>query len=207
MNTHRRTRRSRHRQAGVVLMIGMIMLLMVTLVAVGVVRLSLRHTQVVNNEQTRTEATAAANYALDLVLNSPATTWKPYKTDAGTALYVNLGVTAQDDTTAASTAVTVKKLACKRPRVLKIAELISVTDGMPWLSAENSTCEDIPGNNALTQVDTSAVGGSAGNSSCAMVLFEMQAESHDAQQTSASSTVVQGIEVRTHTTTMDNDCS
>lgn len=207
MNAHRRTRAPRHRQAGVVLMIGMIMLLMVTLVAVGVVRLSLRHTQVVNNEQTRTEANAAADYALDLVLNQQATTWGPYKSDTGKSLYVNLGVTAQDDSAAVSTAVTVKKLACKRPRVLKNAELISESNGVAVISSENSSCWGGAGNNNLTLVNTAAVGSSAGDSLCATVLYEMQAESHDAQQTSASASVVQGVEVRTDVTSMNSDCS
>lgn len=207
MNAHRRTRAPRHRQAGVVLMIGMIMLLMVTLVAVGVVRLSLRHTQVVNNEQTRTEANAAADYALDLVLNSPATTWGPYKTDTGKALSINLGVTAQDDTTAVSTTVAVKKLACKRPRVLKNAELIAVTNGVAVVSNEDSSCWGGSSHTNLTLVNTAAVGSSAGDSLCATVLYEMQAESHDAQQGSASATVIQGVEVRTDVTSVNNDCS
>ena len=61
-------------------MVGMVMLLMLTLVAVGVIRMAGRHSQVVDNAQVRSEASAAGHYALDLVLNEPATTWDDLKT-------------------------------------------------------------------------------------------------------------------------------
>ena len=46
-----KVRGARSDQAGAVLLIGMVMLLMVSLIAVSVIRLSTRHTQVVSNEQ------------------------------------------------------------------------------------------------------------------------------------------------------------
>src|SRR6266436_4303276 len=104
---HRRKQTLRGTQSGVVLMIAMVLVLMLTLVAVGVVRLSTRHTQVVSNEQVRTEATSAANYALDMVINEPAKTWTDLKTSTGRVLNVNLGTQQASDGNAPTIGVTV----------------------------------------------------------------------------------------------------
>lgn len=62
--------RGPRRQRGAMLIVGLIMLLLVTLIVVAAIRMSTVHVQVVGNEQFRTEAGAAAHYALDLVINN-----------------------------------------------------------------------------------------------------------------------------------------
>ena len=194
-------------QSGAVLMIGMVMLLMVILVAVSVIRLSTRHTQIVSNEQVRTEAVSAASYALDAALNQPYTTWDPYK-NAGATETVNLGTTATADSTAVSMNVTVKNLACKRARVMKNSEFYKQTStGVYYVAPTDSSCFGAGGSTGLTIVDPTALGSPTDNSLCATVLFEMEAQANDAKLLNATPTVTQGVEVRTDITTLSDACS
>jgi archaellum component FlaG (FlaF/FlaG flagellin family) len=176
----------------------MVMLIMVLLVAMAVVRLTLRHTQVVNNEQVRAESEAAANYALDMVLNSPATTWDAYK-GTGTTRYVNAGTITTVDTTEASVAVAVSGMTCRRSRIIKNSELIKSrvvgSETVAYVSAEDSSCFG-GGGSPITIVNTDSTGTTSGNSLCATVLYQVQARTDDAKLLGASTTVVQGAEVR-----------
>lgn len=183
------------KQRGATLLVGMVMLLMMTLIAVGVIRLTTRHTQVVNNEQFQTEATAAANYALDMVLNSPASTWDAnYAGSTGKTLYVNLGSKSSADEVANSVAVTVKNLNCKRQRIIKNGELIKTSGSLKYVTKDDASCFG-GGGSPITIVDTSAP--AAGDDSfCANVLYEMEAAVSDAALISASARVLQGVEVR-----------
>jgi type II secretory pathway pseudopilin PulG len=197
---------ARRPRRGAVLLIGMIMLLMLTLVALSVIRMSTRHTQVVNNEQLRGEAEASAQYALDLVLNQPFTGWTKYA-GAGATERVNLGVvTTSDANTANAMTVTVSGMTCRRARTLKNAELIRTSSGgVRYVDATDSGCfgNSTPG---LTIVDPTALGSPADDSLCASVLFEMQAAPADSSLLGAQATVVQGVEVRTDVTTKDTTC-
>jgi hypothetical protein len=191
-------------QSGAVLMIGMVMLIMLTLVALAVIRLSTRHTQVVNNEQLRSEATAAANYALDSVLNVPAAAWTGYK-GAGQTQYVNLGVTQTADTTATSMQVAVKNLTCKRGRVIKNSELMA-TDPVTHLTNVkdplDKPCIFTGGGGHLTIIPS----GTSGDSLCATVLWDVQAQADDPKLLAASVPVTQGVEVRADVATYVDAC-
>ena len=185
---------SRATQSGAVLLIGMIMLLMLMLIAIGVIRLSMSHTQIINNEQVRSESATAANYALDMVLNAPASTWDKYK-DAGKQEYVNLGTSLAADSAEVSIAVTVNKLSCKRSRIIKTAELIKKTGSVYYVSADDSSCFG-GGGSPLTITDPTALGATNADSVCANVLYEVQATASDPKLLGATATVVQGVEVR-----------
>ena len=198
--------RGRCPQRGAVLLVGMIMLLMLTLVSLSVIRMSTRHTQVVNNEQLRSEAEAAAQYALDLALNQPYTGWDKYA-GAGATERANLGVVTTADSVANSMAVTVSGLNCRRARTLKNAELIKTSGGgVKYVDGADAGCFG-GGNTGLTITDPNALGSPADDSLCASVLFEMQAAPTDAALLGAQATVVQGVEVRTDVTTKDEKCS
>ena len=199
--------RARNRQSGVVLMIGMVLLLMLTLVAVGVIRLSTRHTQVVNNEQVRTEATSAANYALDLVLNEPVTTWSDLRSEAGRVQHVNLGTEKSVDSTEVSVAVQVHKMTCKRARIIKNTELMKQSAGVNYIPTGDTSCFGGDSSTGLTIVDTTAAGTSTGNSNCATVLYEMEAIAADPKLLNATAKVVQGVELRTDITTLATSCN
>ena len=197
-------------QSGAVLMIGMVMLLMVSLIAVSVIRMSTRHTQVVSNEQVRTEAVSAANYALDTVLNQPYTTWDPYKA-TGATTSVNLGTTKADDTAAGvagSMGVKVSNLTCKRARVLKNSELLKKNAaGVFYVAAPDSSCFAGGRSTGLTIVDPTSVGSPSDDSLCATVLYEVQAQASDAKLLNAAPVVQQGVEVRTDITALADSCS
>ena len=196
-------------QSGAVLMIGMVMLLMVSLIAISVIRLSTRHTQIVGNEQVRTEAVAAANYALDTVMNQPYTSWDPsYKTATGSTTSVNLGTSKTEDSTAVSMNVAIKNLECKRARVIKSAELVQRNaSGTFYVASTDASCFGGGGSPGLTIVDTSASGSPSDNSLCATVLYDMQAQANDPKLLSAAPLVQQGVEVRTDITALTDSCS
>lgn len=179
-------------QRGAVLLIGMVMLMMLTLIAVGVIRLSMSHTQIVNNEQVRTEATAAANYALDMmVLNTPASNWAAADND----VYINLGTSSDVDTVESSIKVTVKKPTCRRQRIIQNSELVKTKDGTSYVPDVDSTCFG-SGGSPLTIVDPALLGAVKGDSLCATVLYEVEATANDAKLLNATATVIQGVEVR-----------
>jgi len=202
-------RRACGAQSGAVLMIGMVMLLMISLIAVSVIRLSTRHTQIVGNEQVRTEAVAAANYALDTVMNQPYTSWDPsYRTAAGSTTSVNLGTSKTADSTAVSMNVAVKNLECKRARVIKSAELVQRNSaGTYYVAPTDTSCFGGGGSPGLTIVDTSATGSPSDNSLCATVLYDMQAQANDPKLLNAAPLVQQGVEVRTDITALADSCS
>jgi hypothetical protein len=187
----------KQKQRGAVLLIGMVMLLMITMIAVGLIRLSTRHSQVVNNEQVRTESVAASNYALDIVLNQPLTQWGAYA-GAGKLEYVNLGTVQSDDTTAVSVPVRVSNLAMKRCRRIMLTELITVVGGVNQVASENKGCIVQSSPDQATIVDTASTGTPNGKSYCAASLYEAQAssDSTDAKVLQATATLVQGVEVK-----------
>jgi hypothetical protein len=202
------TQRRPSSQRGAVLLVGMVMLMLVTLIALGIIRLSTQHTLIVNNEQVRGEATSAANYALDMMLNAPATSWDQFK-GAGTSQYVNLGmVVAGDDGAANSVEVKVQNLDCRRARVLKNAELVKKSAGFFYVEKEDASCFG-GGGTPLTIVDPSSAAASSDGSLCATVFYEVQAHTAGSERKllGAGATVTQGVEVRTDITSMDGSCS
>lgn len=181
-------------QSGAVLLMGIIMLLMVTLIALGVIRLSTRHTQVVNNEQVRSEAASAASYALDLVLNSPADTWDVYR-GAGQTRAVNVGISASADSAADSIAVQVSGLHCVRSRLIKNGELVKSSGGVKYVAASDAACFG-GGGTPLTIVDPTAIGSPNDDSLCASVLYQVEGRTADDKLLGADASVVQGVSVR-----------
>ena len=188
-------RKQRHR--GSVLLTAMVVLLLLTLVAVGVVRLSSRHTQIVNNEQVRSEAVAAANYALDMVINEPATTWNDLKTATGRVMHVNLGFQSTDEAAQNAVNVTVKNMACRRARLIKNAELVKESGGATYVEPGDVSCFGGGSGTGLTIVDPTAAGIATGNSNCATILYEVEANAGDSKLLEATARVMQGVEVRT----------
>jgi Tfp pilus assembly protein PilX len=198
---------ARRRQSGMVLMVGMVMLLMLTLVAVGVIRMAARHGQVVDNAQVRTEASAAGHYALDLVLNEPATTWDDLKTVNGRNIAVNLGTLSSSDSRANSVNVAVRNMTCKRARIIKNAELVKRSGGVAYVDPADASCFGGGSNTGLTIVDPDALGSPTGDSNCGTVLYEVQAQAADAKLLDATATVVQGVEVRTDIASLATSCN
>jgi flagellar basal body-associated protein FliL len=204
MHAHRRARSAllpRHQcYRGSVLLTAMVVLLLLTLVAVGVVRLSSRHTQIVNNEQVRSEAVAAASYALDMVINEPASTWNDLKTASGRVMQVNLGFYSTDDAAQNAVNVTVKNMSCRRARLIKNAELVKESGGATYVEPGDASCFGGGSGTGLTIIDPTAAGVSTGNSNCATVLYDVEANAGDSKLLDATARVVQGVEVRSDIT-------
>lgn len=187
----------RHRQTGAVLLIGMIMLLMVTVAAIAVARLSMRHTQVVHNEQARTEALSAANYALDTVVNQSfdAGQWSRFSGDDGATVDVPLSAFDAGDASNAAgrVAVRISRLSQKRCRKVQNRELFEA-DGS--ISEAHRSCVRSNGNSNLS------IGSAAGGdpSACSNMLWDMQAEIDTTSRSAlldANVPVVQGVEQMT----------
>lgn len=198
---------SRQRQSGMVLVVGMVMLLMLTLVAIGVIRMAGRHSQVVDNAQVRSEASAAGHYALDLVLNEPATTWDDLKTANGRNVAVNLGTLGSAENRANSVNVAVANMTCKRARVIKNIELVKHSGGVSYIDPADASCFGGGSNTGLTIVDPDAVGSPTGDSNCGNVLFEVEARVADSKLLDATARVVQGVEVRTDIADLESSCN
>jgi len=181
-------------QRGAVLMVGMVMLIMLMLIAVGVIRLSTRHTMVVKNEQLHSESSAASNYALDMVLNKPASTWSVYE-GAGKIELVNLGIVTTENLDANAVQVRVRNMGCKRARVMKNAELIKTSGVYRYVSPGDTSCFG-GGGGPLTVIDATTLGSPTDDSLCATVLYDVQAEATDPKLLDAKATSVQGVEVR-----------
>jgi len=67
----------RRAQRGVTLVVGLIFLLVISLLAVSAIRFSSVNLKIVGNAQAQTEATAAAQAAIEQVLNSAANFYAP----------------------------------------------------------------------------------------------------------------------------------
>ncbi len=185
----------RSAQKGAVLLIAMVMLLMIMLITTAVIRLTMSHTEIVNNDQVRMEAKAAANFALDSLLNTPVDQW-PASGSAATTEYVNLGTSGTTDgDVAQSIAVSVTAPKCKRSRVIKSAELIKKTGAFYYVNATDTVCFG-GGGSPITIVDPTALGAPNGDSLCATVLYEATATPNDAKLLGANLSVTQGVEVR-----------
>lgn len=195
------------RQSGAVLVVGMVMLLMLTLVAVGVIRMAGRHSQVVDNAQVRSEASAAGHYALDLVLNEPATTWDDLKTPNGRNIAVNLGMLGSAETRANSVNVAVANMTCKRARIIKNVELVKRSGNVSYVDPADASCFGGGSNTGLTIVDPDAIGSPTGDSNCGTVLYEVQARAADEKLLDAAASVVQGVEVRTDIASLASSCN
>lgn len=173
------------REQGAVLFVGLIMLVLITLLAVSAIRLANTSLLVVGNEQFQKEAEDAANYHLDLAINTNNITSLNVNRSAPLPAFV--GASASTDT---NYTVTIPPPTCKRYRYLKKSELVNADNSVP---ADNLACFGSTSGSGITLiVDASALND---NSLCATSLWEMTA-SAELPGTGARAQVVQGIEMR-----------
>lgn len=178
-------RRQPAQQRGAVLFVGLIMLILITLLAVSAIRLANTNLMVVGNEQFQKEAEDAANYHLDLALNSNEFTAR--NVDRSATLPAFSGTTASTET---SYHVKVPPPVCKRFRYVKKGELVNADNSVP---VDNLPCFGSNSSSGLTMVvDASELND---NSLCATSLWEMTADV-ELPGTGAKTQVVQGVEMR-----------
>ncbi|WP_019449181.1 PilX N-terminal domain-containing pilus assembly protein [Cupriavidus sp. BIS7] len=77
MTMIRRFKLARRKQAGISLVVGLVMLLVLTLLVVSAVRMGNSSLRVVGNHQVRAEATAAAQQAIEKIVSSSANFYTP----------------------------------------------------------------------------------------------------------------------------------
>lgn len=174
-------------QSGVTLVVGMIMLVVMTLLALSAMRLANTNLKVVGNEQLQNEAQAAAAYALDAVANKTT-----FAADNATTITVNVGQ--------ADYAVAVTKPACKRYRTIQKSELVTVNaGGIPIIDPNDVPCFTGSSSSPLTLVGGSISVDTSGASLCAGTLWEVQASAAPAgtdANTGATNVTTEGIEQR-----------
>lgn len=199
---------ARARQRGAVLVVGLIMLLLVTMVAVAAMRMATTHVQVVGNEQFRTEAEAAAHFVLDLVLNNPNFTdstgananLPPYA-----AVLVSLDSVDPRDG-GKSVNVTMTPPECLRYRNIKQSELVVKAPGqtIDTVKPEDVSCFSGQSSTGVTIVSP-GVASANDNSLCVVTLWDVTATAQDAI-TQAQVAVTQGIELRMELSDAENKC-
>lgn len=182
-------------QRGAVLFIALIMLILVTLLALAAMRLATTNLQLVNNQQFRAEADAAANYALGQAMNS--STFLANTTDTTTQVSL-----AQDDpsTDAKALQVTVKAPKCKRYGYIPKSKLVVGNT----VKAEDAVCFTGQSSSGVVIV-TPGMGNLNDNSLCADALFDVQAIVTD-NATGATTTHAIGISARMDYTDAENKC-
>ncbi|MCC4116823.1 hypothetical protein LLG90_15825 [Aromatoleum toluclasticum] len=162
------------------------MLILITLLAVSAIRMANTNLLVVGNEQFQKEAEDAANYHLDLALNSDSFT--ALNVDRSAPLPAFSGAAATNET---SYTVKIPPPVCKRYRYLKKGELVNPTNNS--VPIENLPCFGSSSGSGLTIVLDAAQLND--NSLCATSLWEMTADV-DLPGTGAKAQVVQGVEMR-----------
>jgi len=173
------------RERGAVLFVGLIMLILITLLAVSAIRLANTNLLVVGNEQFQKEAEDAANYHLDLALNSNEFTAR--KVDRSATLPAFSGAPVTEET---SYSVKIPPPECKRYRYLKKGELVNADNSVPL---DNLPCFGSSSQGGVTMVVD--VGALNDNSLCATSLWEMTADV-ELPGTGAKAKVAQGVEMR-----------
>lgn len=173
----------RRRQRGVTLLIGLIMLVLLTLLAVTAFNLSKGNMKAVGNMQNRNEAISTAKSAIEEVLSktdfsaNPAT---PFGTTNVKSYDVNGDGTTDMTVTVGSSGSTTNPPPCIKSYTILPADPADTTS---------------QGCAASVQQNFGVAGGSTWGSQCADIVWEVTAVAAD-NVTGATSTVGQGIRLR-----------
>lgn len=186
----------RARQRGVTLVIGLIMLVLLTLMAVAAFHMGTSQTAIVSNAQHRGEATDAAQEAINTVLNSsnfminPAAAIPNSNCTGGGAnsLCVDVNGDGVGDVT-----VTL----VPQPKCISGAPINAST--LNFSNASDLACA------SGVQQNFGVQGAASGASLCANSNWEITAAAKDAA-TNTNVTVVQGVAARIATTDLANNC-
>lgn len=175
-----------HRQQGLTLLVSMIMLIVLTLLVVSAIRFGNVNLRIANNTQAKAEATAAANVALEQVLDTAKA--------AANLDQVNVGGKSYTVKTGGATyTVNTSKPTCNLTRPVTNAEL------NPNDAADQKCFESQDQDKAITANNSTTTAPSACNSQ----LWSVQADVDDGF-TGARVTSVQGFSVRVSAQTTCN---
>lgn len=197
---------ARIRQGGMTLIVGLIMLVLMTLMAITMFHLGTAQTVVVGNAQQNMRAVAAAQQAIDSVINSAAFTSNPSQAipaiaSGCTAQTANTlcvssngpdanGVSVKDFT------VTLATPKCISASAIQVAQLdLSAGPMAPDIGCLTGT----------QQGQFGVAGAATGATLCATSVWDVSAVANDAV-TNTSVSVAEGVGVRILTAEMNNFC-
>lgn len=183
-----------NRQSGTTLLVAMIMLVLITLLVINTVNLGSGSVQTVSNMQSRNQATAAAEEALQEVIsntnffNTPSTVYTTACNGSYNAKCVDTNADGVSDITVTLT----PNPTCVQARVLTNADL------------DMSVKEDA---DCATQAQQEGFGMDAptNNSECARSMWEIRARAADTV-TQATAIVTQGVSVTVPKNSVDTSC-
>jgi Tfp pilus assembly protein PilX len=193
----RRAPSGRGRQAGITLVIGLIMLVLLTLMAVTAFHLGTSQTSIVANAQHRSEALNAAQQAIDTVINTGNFMINPDAALSGSSCGTSSTNTLCVDVNGDSKPDVTVSLSPK-PKCLSGAPI-------PNDSLDFTKTDDLACSNGQPQC-FGVPGCVSSNSLCSNSNWEVTAVASDTA-TNANVTVVQGISSRIATTDLSNNCN
>lgn len=185
------------RQRGFTLLVGLIMLVLLTLLAVATFRLGLTQATVVANAQYRNEAIGAAQQAIDVTINSSNFTQNPAaaipQSNCSGGGANSLCVDANGDGNQDIRVTLTPQPTCVKAAVISASQLdFNVPDDLACAAA--------------TQQDFGVIKTNpSGNSLCANSTWEVTANAVD-ESTGTNVTVAQGVSVRIPATAMTTNC-
>ena len=188
----RRRSSTARRERGVALYMVLVILVAIAWFALSGFRISGQHLQIVGNNQSRTQAVAAAQRAIEQTISSNAFTEDPAAV-AATPIPTDIDGDGKDDFTAMITPAP----KCFRVRAIKTAELDVAL-------APDRQCLVSTGGGAV-YIERPGSAPPAGDSLCSNSEWNISAAVEDAR-TSAAVTVSQGIGVRVARADADNFC-
>ncbi len=191
----------RAHQGGMTLIVGLIMLVLMTLMAITMFHMGTAQTVVVANAQQNIRGIAAAQQAIDTVLNSSAFTQNPDAAIVGTSACANglantVCVSSNGDSVKDFTVTLTPKPHCVTASAIPAAQLdLSAGPGSADMACLTSTQQ---GQFAVT-------GSSSGETLCATSMWEVGAQAVDTV-TNTKVSVTEGVGLRILTAEMSNYC-
>lgn len=177
--------RSMHRQRGIVLVIGLMMLVLLTLMAVAALKFGTSNFAVVANQQTRAEAVRAAEQVIDQIIENQEITMASGANLFGTGSNT-VSMDINGDGTGDYTVVVAPPVCVKRQVV-------------PQAILNFGVAEDLGCARSVDQASLGVEGAGSGDSICSSVTWDVTATASDAfQQNNVA--VIQGIGQRVATT-------
>jgi Tfp pilus assembly protein PilX len=189
---------SKRRQAGTVLVIGMIMLVLMTLLAVTSFNLGRGEYQIISNMQFQSEASSAAEMALEQVVSNltfssnPAAVFASPCSGANTICYDTNGDGANDVTVKIGSRSDPAKPVCIAAVIIKNSSL-------------NLSRADDLGCSAGASQSFGIAGAATGDSLCANSIWDVQAVAVD-PVTQARATITEGMSVRVASDNINVSC-
>ncbi|MBC7502409.1 MAG: hypothetical protein H7315_18225 [Herminiimonas sp.] len=201
-NDHRMTQPPQtNRQRGTALVVGLIMLVIMTLLAIASFQLGTVQTVVVSNALQQSQGVAAAQQAIETVINSSAYTKNPDQaiiTSNCSGGGTNVLCVSSDGSSAVDFKVTLPvKPFCVSAAVILPAQLDLST---------GATAPDLGCLSSTQQGQFGVSGTSSGSSMCANSVWEITAQAASTQNDTNVVTVAEGVKQRILTADMKNYC-